>query len=960
MEPTQCYRCRYNTNRRKCAECLFGDKLYSEQEKDTVVSRLVNEVLNCNLDAYVTLGETHFEPVFQAKPWLRIRMNDAARKLIAAREPQWCDMPLPADLPQQPNYVAPMQLPISYPAQVQTPMNQGYTTNPVSPQQMLQYPQYQPYQYQPAQYAQYQQQADAAFHQPQYQYYRQQNEQAPSSASSPGTSDSWLHERGYHGNTAQQQYPSRAASQQRKVEPQPSMSRVQPDARVGLSKQVGSLSIDESNTSIKEPSSTDSSRSVFGARHRIEYTLEPSDNHSHSGKNIVVAGRDLSMYDTKKSAALQNRGRQRGNQSNIRSASYQQRNEPNKSQDTNQPAESQQPPPRESNSRDNRGNRRPRQPIIDPNRILRDVTQYTSDLGIYIHKLATVADIAKTNAPEMLYLKKMIYNAVALLEKTGLRDRMMEFDYSTVDLSRSLEIITYAPARRNNLRTVLDKKQLYMPITAVDIEIISQFKIYGDPITEKFLMQFILPQADPAKFFFFCKVAHFLNQELNERNIDWESIPYNTGPKFAAMSIAAALLGSHSAHKSIYQSKERAEYSQLKDLIELLGKPLTEQQEAQVLKDTLAAAGHVEMDTDEADRFYDDVNIRMKRYGDRKTQFDKGQLYKKRPLPDSPDAPTGSKTVQPESKFRNTRKNQSGELTTPQLGVMGGKQPVKPTPPVAKPIIIPVVKPNLPLAKFGSAPSLLDTTTVKSTGTSTEPNRNKNNLRSSNTNNGNNKAANKTGVAGKSQQLPAVPAPVPPISTVPVEQQQISVAQPTSVEVPSVPVEEQSASTAMPPQVNTVLVYPPTRETFEEKELAKLPLSRMNKTEREFYVTTQSYQDHAEPSSNEYVENMLVELRKKSLRQMTDPEYMFFIRYENPERLPAWTGRSPEKPIAPQGDDADVFHETVEELPVRPAFSEVLGEALNAVAAAESVPDTAGADADVDMLPDAGADKAAE
>ncbi|XP_055355284.1 uncharacterized protein LOC129600746 [Paramacrobiotus metropolitanus] len=850
MEPTQCYRCRYNTNRRKCADCLFGDKLYSEQEKDTVVSRLVNEVLNCNLDAYVTLGETHFEPVFQAKPWLRIRMNDAARKLIAAREPQWCDMPLPADLPPQPNYAVPMQLPISYPAQVQTPMNQGYPVNPVNQSQMLQYPQMQYQQYQqPAQYAQYQQQADVAFNQPQYQYYRQQNEQqAPSSASSAGTSDPWLHERGYRGNTAQQQYPSRAASQQRKLEPQPSTSRVQPDARVGLSKQK--------------------------------------------------------------------RGRQRGNQSNIRSAGYQQRNEPSKPQN-DQPAESQQPPPRESNSRDNRGVRRPRQPTIDPNRILRDVTQYTSDLGIYVHKLATVADIGKTNAPEMLYLKKMIYNAVALLEKTGLRDRMMEFDYSTVDLSRSLEIITYASTRRNNLRTVLDKKQLYMPITAVDIEIISQFKIYGDPVTEKFLMQFILPQADPAKFFFFCKVAHFLNQELNERSIAWESIPYNTGPKFAAMSIAAALLGSHSAHKSIYQSKERAEYSQLKDLIELLGKPLTEQQEAELLKDTLAAAGHVEMDTDEVDRFYDDINTRMKRYGDRKTQFDKGQLYKKRPLPDSPDAPTGSKTVQPEQKFRNNRNKQSaGDPASPQLGVMGGKQPVK-LPPLTQPIIIPVVKPNLPMAKFSSAPSSLNTTTVKSSGTNTDK---QDHVRK--------------------QQLPTVPAPAEPIVAANVEQQ--------------------SAVTTQPTQVETVLVYPPTCETFDERELAKLPLSRMNKAERDFYVTTQSYQDHVEPSSNEYVETMLVELRKKTLRQMTDPEYMFYIRYENPERLPAWTGRSPEKPIAPQGDEADVFHETVEELPVRPALSEVLGDALNAVAAAETAPDTTGADADVDMLPDASADEAAE
>ncbi|XP_055343138.1 uncharacterized protein LOC129591492 isoform X2 [Paramacrobiotus metropolitanus] len=311
-------------------------------------------------------------------------MNDAARKLIVAREPQWCDMPLPADLPTQPNYVAPMQLPISYPAQVQMPMNQGYTTNPMSPQQMLQYQQYQQYQstqYQPAQYAQYQQQADAAFNQPQYQSYRQQHEQQPpNSADSAGTSDPWLRECGYPGNTASQQYQSRAASQQRPAEVQPSTSRVKPDARVGLSKQ--------------------------------------------------------------------NRGRQRGNQPNIRSANYQQSNiqrkEPIKPQ-TNPPNESQQPQ-RESNSRKYRGNRRPRQPTIDPNQVVRDIKHYTADFNIYIHKLATVAGITKTNEREMMYLRRLMTYAVAILEKTGLGNCVMEFDYSTVDLSRSLEIRDMQPA----------------------------------------------------------------------------------------------------------------------------------------------------------------------------------------------------------------------------------------------------------------------------------------------------------------------------------------------------------------------------------------------------------------------------------------------------------------------------------------------------------------------------------
>ncbi|XP_055351514.1 uncharacterized protein LOC129597849 isoform X2 [Paramacrobiotus metropolitanus] len=416
------------------------------------------------------------------------------------------------------------------------------------------------------------------------------------------------------------------------------------------------------------------------------------------------------------------------------------------------------------------------------------------------------------------------------------------------------------------------------------------------------------------------------------------------------MSIAVALLGSHSAHKAIYQSKERAKYALLKDLIEMLGKPLTEQQEAELLKDTLAAAGHVEMDTDEVDRFYDDINTRMKRYGDRKTQFDKGQLYKKRPLPDSPDAPTGSKTVQPEPKFRNIRKNQSGDPATPQLGVMGGKQPVK-LPPITQPIIIPVVKPNVPLSKFGSAPSLLDTTTVKSTG--------------------------------KSQQLPAVPAPVPPISTVPVEQQQLDVAppivatsQPAIVAQP-IPADMQPVNAAPPKRkVNrpkSVSTEPKRKDIFVEHYLVKLPISRMSDAEFEFYKTTKSYENEAEPNSEEYKRNTMAYLRKMDESKMSKDQRAFFHRYRY-EYLDEYLddAGNTEQPFIrlppPQGEEeTDVFHDTVEnvlaqfEPPVLP-MSEVLGEALNAVAAAEtvhavtaadSISDPAAVDADTDMLNDA-------
>ncbi|XP_055343137.1 uncharacterized protein LOC129591492 isoform X1 [Paramacrobiotus metropolitanus] len=456
-------------------------------------------------------------------------------------------------------------------------------------------------------------------------------------------------------------------------------------------------------------------------------------------------------------------------------------------------------------------------------------------------------------------------------------------------------------------------------------------------------MQFVLPQADPAKFYFFCKVADFMNYELDQRDIKWETIPYNSGLKAAVLNMLAALLGSHSAHKAIYGAINRPEYAQITDLIGMLGAPLTEQQEEQVLKDTIAAAGPVHMDTDqpEESRCYDDIDDRMKRYGQRKQQYDIGQSYKKRPLPDSPDTPTGSKTVQPEQKFRNNRNKQSGDPATPQLRVMGGKQPVKPTPPITQPIIIPVVKPNLPLAKFGSAPSLLGTTTVKSTE--------------------------------KTQQLPAVPAPVPPIPTVPVEQRSAIAAkpneQPAGVAL-SISAETQPVNAAPPKRkVNrpkSVNTEPRRKDILVEHYLVKLPISRMSDAEFEFYKTTKSYEDEAEPNSDDYKRNTIACLRKMSESDMNKDQLAFFNRYRY-EYLDEYLDDADvtEQPLIrlppPQGEeDTEIFHDTVESVPAQSVqpMSEILGDALHAVAGAaiaDSISDTAvaAADADTDMLSDA-------
>ncbi|XP_055349269.1 uncharacterized protein LOC129596111 [Paramacrobiotus metropolitanus] len=233
--------------------------------------------------------------------------------------------------------------------------------------------------------------------------------------------------------------------------------------------------------------------------------------------------------------------------------------------------------------------------------------------------------------------------------------------------------------------------------------------------------------------------------------------------------------------------------------------------------------------------------------------------------------------------------------------------------------------------------------------------------------------------SGRTQQLPAVPAPVPPISTVPVEQQPaiavqpiVANEQPASVALP-ISTETQPVSAAPPKRKfnrpKSVSTEPKRKDILVEHYLVKLPISRMSDAEFEFYKTTKSYENEAEPNSEEYKRNTMAVLRKMNESDMNKDQRAFFNQYRD-DYLDEYlddadlSNDNNEQPLIrfpPNGEEAEIFHDTVEnvlaqfEPPVLP-MSEVLGDALHAVAGAataDSISDVAAVDADTDMLNDA-------
>ncbi|XP_055354512.1 uncharacterized protein LOC129600132 isoform X2 [Paramacrobiotus metropolitanus] len=137
-----------------------------------------------------------------------------------------------------------------------------------------------------------------------------------------------------------------------------------------------------------------------------------------------------------------------------------------------------------------------------PQRIRRDIDVIRRDLDQYIDRVASV--IGTVNADQRTEIGKAITDTLDLLHTVGYDLRIRNsINMYQIDLFRQMEVWRYETPQRNGLRSALDISQLkkkLIEISVVDWELISQFKILFTENPEEFLLQFILPDTDPAKF----------------------------------------------------------------------------------------------------------------------------------------------------------------------------------------------------------------------------------------------------------------------------------------------------------------------------------------------------------------------------------------------------------------------------------------------------------------------------
>ncbi|XP_055346181.1 uncharacterized protein LOC129593751 isoform X2 [Paramacrobiotus metropolitanus] len=215
-----------------------------------------------------------------------------------------------------------------------------------------------------------------------------------------------------------------------------------------------------------------------------------------------------------------------------------------------------------------------------------------------------------------------------------------------IDLFRQMEVRRYETPRRNGLRSALDISQLkekLIEISVVDWELISQFKILFTENPEEFFLQFILPDTDPAKFWFFCRAACALQRKIAPMKITWDTINIGWGLKKYVLVILSALMGNCHAHHWARTYRQVEQNRRLKSYVNRLGEPLNEEQQAKVLNDLLHVMQVDGLKTEAIHNgHYDGIYDLVKRFAERQG--------KRKAAPNSPDTPIASRTVQPELK----------------------------------------------------------------------------------------------------------------------------------------------------------------------------------------------------------------------------------------------------------------------------------------------------------------------
>ncbi|XP_055351677.1 uncharacterized protein LOC129597983 isoform X2 [Paramacrobiotus metropolitanus] len=628
-----CNRCLNNTNNRKCVECTLGPN-YRSDNPQVVVSRLFDEVLMRSLDAYRTITLPEYWTVVCATPYYYNGIYKSAVRFIGDQADEWSCATHPENFGR--NTANLMQC-------IAAPSNQNYPTSVGGQQMPSQQPAYG--QWQPSvMFSPQHQQQSLPGYQPQMQQtqtpirYTNMALQVPPGALPPEhiahlqqslPSGSYQYDPEtktitpcpWPAGTAPKEPPQRQTNpllanlppltRKPPVNQQPPLQllRVQP---VPVSEPVFDS---EPNSGASHSSNT--SNASGKTRHKITYNLP------NVGKTPDNSFEEGDIMPGKLNAAVKFQRKKAANW-NIRATR-------DKSTPYKPDASVLVMPERQTH----------------PQYIRRDIDVIRRDLELYVDRVVSV--IGTVNTDQRAEIGKAIIDTLDLLHTIGYDLRIKNsINMYKIDLFRQMEIRRYETPRRHGLRSALDISQLkekLIEITVVDWELISQFKILYTEQPEEFLLQFILPDTDPAKFWFFCRAACAIQRKVAPMKITWDTINIGWGLKKYILVILSALMGNCHAHHWARTYRQEEQNRRLKSYVNRLGEPLNEEQQAKVLNDILGVMQVDGLKTESIHNgYYDGIYDLIKRFADRQSQG------KRKVAPNSPDTPTTSKTVQPEPK----------------------------------------------------------------------------------------------------------------------------------------------------------------------------------------------------------------------------------------------------------------------------------------------------------------------
>ncbi|XP_055338030.1 uncharacterized protein LOC129588038 [Paramacrobiotus metropolitanus] len=174
-------------------------------------------------------------------------------------------------------------------------------------------------------------------------------------------------------------------------------------------------------------------------------------------------------------------------------------------------------------------------------------------------------------------LKRMVLSFHSFYQKSELDKVVQEQNTPGLKFSRKeAEYVYYTERRRHNMQTQLSRERIGVPLQTPDAEWLSQFQIHGHTKMEGYVLQFILPDTNPALFFLACRASLDITQAICEVNkssdTQWKDRPVNDPLKRFFRLIFAARLGHFNSHCELADEKKNwREYG--RSMVDALGKP---------------------------------------------------------------------------------------------------------------------------------------------------------------------------------------------------------------------------------------------------------------------------------------------------------------------------------------------------------------------------------------------------